>query len=411
MPLGKASIARPGTDLTIVTWGAIVYKALNAAKALEREGVSVEVVDVRSILPFDTETVLASARKTGRVLVAYEDHEFMGFGAEIAAQISDGAFGSLDAPVKRVAGAFSSDPLCGRAGEGRAAPGRRRARRGPRGAGVLTWPPVGRRTPRGASSRDLTPVETPRRGVSTTPDSMRLFFFVLAFLLTPGVGAQGRLAFDTLDHEMGRLTEVEPGRHTFSFTNEGDAPAELVEVESTCGCTVPAFTPGAVAPGGTGEVSVVYDTRGRPGPFEKAVHVVTDAGQAVTLRISGVVEPALVASGEAIGHLTFETLVKEVEDLGGPVQTSIQFANAGTRPIRVERVVTSTSGVDVVFPQGPVFPDHLGGLFVTVEDPERLVWDGDAAVVGLSMHTTDTDEPVKHLAIQVRRARAEPRDG
>ncbi len=110
VPLGKAAVAREGADLTIVTWGAIVYKALNVAKTLEKEGVSVEVIDVRSFLPFDTETVLASARKTGRVLVAYEDHEFMGFGAEIAAQISDAAFGALDAPVKRVAGAFSSIP-------------------------------------------------------------------------------------------------------------------------------------------------------------------------------------------------------------------------------------------------------------------------------------------------------------
>ena len=110
VPLGKAAVTREGSDLTIVTWGAIVYKALNIAKTLEKEGVSVEVIDVRSFLPFDSETVLESARKTGRVLVAYEDHEFMGFGAEIAAQISDAAFGALDAPVKRVAGAFSSIP-------------------------------------------------------------------------------------------------------------------------------------------------------------------------------------------------------------------------------------------------------------------------------------------------------------
>ena len=109
-PCILAAIAREGTDLTIVTWGAIVYKALNVAKALEKEGVSVEVIDVRSFLPFDTETVLESAKKTGRVLVAYEDHEFMGFGAEIAAQVSDAAFPYLDAPVKRVAGAFSPIP-------------------------------------------------------------------------------------------------------------------------------------------------------------------------------------------------------------------------------------------------------------------------------------------------------------
>ena len=115
VPIGKARVAREGTDLTIVTWGAIVYKALNAAKALEKEGVSVEVIDIRSMLPFDSETVLASVRKTGRALVAYEDHEFMGFGAEIAAQIAAEAFHQLDAPVRRVAGAFSwipfADPL------------------------------------------------------------------------------------------------------------------------------------------------------------------------------------------------------------------------------------------------------------------------------------------------------------
>ena len=110
VPLGKARVAREGTDLTIVTWGAIVYRSLAAARALEKEGVSVEVIDIRSMLPLDTETIVASACKTGRVLVAYEDHEFMGFGAEIAAHVSAAAFGHLDAPVRRVAGAFSSIP-------------------------------------------------------------------------------------------------------------------------------------------------------------------------------------------------------------------------------------------------------------------------------------------------------------
>ena len=110
VPIGKAAVTREGTDLTIVTWGAIVYSSLAAARALEKEGVSVEIVDIRSMYPLDTETILASARKTGRVLVAYEDHEFMGFGAEIAAQVQMAAFHDLDAPVHRVAGAFSSIP-------------------------------------------------------------------------------------------------------------------------------------------------------------------------------------------------------------------------------------------------------------------------------------------------------------
>ena len=115
VPFGQAKVAREGSDLTIVTYGAMVYKALNAAKALEKEGASVEVIDIRSMMPLDIETILASVEKTNRALLLYEDHEFLGFGAEIAAQIADRTFEHLDAPVKRVAGAFTfipfADPL------------------------------------------------------------------------------------------------------------------------------------------------------------------------------------------------------------------------------------------------------------------------------------------------------------
>ncbi len=115
VPFGQARTVRPGTDLTIVTYGAMVYKAMNAAKALEKEGASVEVIDIRTMMPLDVETILASVVKTNRALVLYEDHEFGGFGSEIAAQIADKTFEHLDAPVKRVAGAFTyipfADPL------------------------------------------------------------------------------------------------------------------------------------------------------------------------------------------------------------------------------------------------------------------------------------------------------------
>ena len=111
VPFGKARTVREGTDLTIVTYGAMVYKALNAARQLEKEdGVSVEVIDLRTMMPYDGDAVLRSVQKTNRAVVLYEDHGFMGFGAEIAAQIQENAFADLDAPVKRVAGAFSSIP-------------------------------------------------------------------------------------------------------------------------------------------------------------------------------------------------------------------------------------------------------------------------------------------------------------
>lgn len=102
VPIGKAKVVREGRDLSIVTWGAIVNKSLLAAKELEKEGYSVEVIDLRTIVPFDQQTVFESVRKTNRVLVAHEDVKFMGFGAEVSAQISEDCFEHLDAPIKRV---------------------------------------------------------------------------------------------------------------------------------------------------------------------------------------------------------------------------------------------------------------------------------------------------------------------
>ena len=104
IPFGKARIVQPGTDLTVITYGAVVPRALQAAQRLEREhGVKVELIDLRSLNPFDWETIAASVTKTNRALVAYEDSLSWGYGAEIAARIADKLFPQLDAPVKRVA--------------------------------------------------------------------------------------------------------------------------------------------------------------------------------------------------------------------------------------------------------------------------------------------------------------------
>jgi len=103
-PIGKARVAREGADLTIVTWSAMVYKALEAAERLEKEdGLSVEVLDLRTLLPMDDEAIMASVRKTNRVLIAHEDTRTGGVAGEITARINDQAFEWLDAPVKRVA--------------------------------------------------------------------------------------------------------------------------------------------------------------------------------------------------------------------------------------------------------------------------------------------------------------------
>lgn len=104
LPFGIAKVKRSGEDITIITWGMLVQRSLDAAaKAEDNHGVSVEVIDLRTLNPLDKETILTSVRKTGKVLIVHEDTLTGGFGAEIAAIIASEAFEMLDAPVQRVA--------------------------------------------------------------------------------------------------------------------------------------------------------------------------------------------------------------------------------------------------------------------------------------------------------------------
>ena len=103
-------MVREGTDVTVVTYGATVQRAMTAAKAVADAGISVEVIDLRTLSPWDRDTVFESVRKNSRVIVGYEDALSWGFGAEISAAIADECFAWLDAPVKRVA---STDTFVG----------------------------------------------------------------------------------------------------------------------------------------------------------------------------------------------------------------------------------------------------------------------------------------------------------
>jgi len=103
-PIGKAEIKRPGTDVSLITYSYMTLKCLEAAAALEREGISVEVVDLRTLSPLDKDTMLASARKTGRVIVVHEAVKRGGVGGDIAAMLTEEAYDDLDGPVLRIAG-------------------------------------------------------------------------------------------------------------------------------------------------------------------------------------------------------------------------------------------------------------------------------------------------------------------
>jgi len=108
VPFGKARVRREGSDLTIVTYGNTTHLSLDAAELIQKEqGKSIEVIDIRSLIPLDLDTILASVRKTNKVLVVHEDKVFGGFGGEIAAAIADSAFQYLDAPIRRVGSPFT----------------------------------------------------------------------------------------------------------------------------------------------------------------------------------------------------------------------------------------------------------------------------------------------------------------
>ena len=110
IPFGKARVVKEGTDVSIITYGAFVHRAEVAAAQLQREGISAEIVDLRSLSPYDWDGICASVRKTHRVIVAYEDMLSWGYGAELAARIADELFDELDAPVRRIA---AMDTFCG----------------------------------------------------------------------------------------------------------------------------------------------------------------------------------------------------------------------------------------------------------------------------------------------------------
>ena len=112
LPFGEANIVRRGTDATVVAWGMTVLMANEVAEALLKEGISIEVIDLRTIVPLDFETVLASIMRTGKLLIAHEAARNAGFGAELAARAAEAAFLYLDAPIQRVAGKDCPVPYC-----------------------------------------------------------------------------------------------------------------------------------------------------------------------------------------------------------------------------------------------------------------------------------------------------------
>ncbi len=112
LPLGKAHVVCSGTDVTLVAWGMTVVMGYEVAQKLAKEGISVELIDLRTIVPFDRKTVMDSVKKTGKAVIAHEASLFCGFGAEVAAQLAEECFSHLDAPIRRIGAGANAVPYC-----------------------------------------------------------------------------------------------------------------------------------------------------------------------------------------------------------------------------------------------------------------------------------------------------------
>ncbi len=110
LPLGQADVKREGSDVTVVTWGQLFFKVATSAEKLAREGINIEIIDLRTLIPLDMKTIESSVKKTGKLVIAHEAVKISGFGAEIAASVVEHLFDYLDAPIRRIGAAFTPIP-------------------------------------------------------------------------------------------------------------------------------------------------------------------------------------------------------------------------------------------------------------------------------------------------------------
>lgn len=231
---------------------------------------------------------------------------------------------------------------------------------------------------------------------------------LVALLLLLTAPASAQLSFGTTTHDFGAIEEGVEARFTFGFTNEGEAPLTIRSVRPSCGCTTPSFSADAIAPGERGEVVVVYDSEGRPGPFRKSIHVTAEAGEEVveqTLYITGQVEEETITQGVPQGNVVFDADAYDVGtvEASRPVTHVFKMQHTGQRPIRITGVQVQPEGPDVTIPTTPVFAGDLVNIRVTVPT-ETAGGPFDYAIV---LTTDDEAQPTKSLRLTgVRRASA-----
>ena len=229
---------------------------------------------------------------------------------------------------------------------------------------------------------------------------------VLAFAATHVVQAQGILTFETESYDFGSITEGEKPTYTFRFTNTGDEAVTITHVQPSCGCTAPFYSTEPVPPNEMGEITVEYDSEGRPGDFNKTISVQAGgaANSYTTLRITGTVIPVNIQNGVAQGGVVFDADIHTFNELhaGDRAAHTFRMQNMGDRPLTISEARVFNDAVEVVYPDRLIFPGEIVDVEVSVERPEAALnrrGDLDVAIV---LSTDDADHPSKSLRLRGR---------
>ncbi len=235
-----------------------------------------------------------------------------------------------------------------------------------------------------------------------------LRFLLVVFMVAVGshADAQGVLTFETETHDFGSITEGETPTYTFRFTNTGDEPLTISHVQPSCGCTAPSYSTEPVLPNAMGEITVAYNSEGRPGDFNKTVSVQARGAAEghSTLRITGTVISVNIENGVVQGGVvfdadtfTFENIVAE-----SPLAHVFRMQNRGERPLRIHEARVFNTAVVVTYPVRLIFPGEIVEIAVSVERADAVLnsrGELDAAII---LATDDLNQPAKSLRLRGR---------
>lgn len=234
----------------------------------------------------------------------------------------------------------------------------------------------------------------------------RFLLLVIAVAAGNSAQAQGILTFETESFDFGSITEGEKPTYTFRFTNTGDSPLTISHVQPSCGCTAPSYSTEAVHPNDAGEITVEFNSEGRPGDFNKTISVQVQGAvdSHSTLRITGTVIAVDIQNGIVQGGVAFDADTFTFSELVADSSLSHTFRmqNTGEQPLQISEARVFNNAVVVTYPERLIFPREIVDVVVTVQRADAVLNGRGEMDVAIVLFTDDAHQPSKSLRLRGR---------